>query len=51
MSFPTPEDENAAGIVSRFTQAPLANEKKSWHAFADLSIYDASKTLSVGMAV
>ena len=48
MSFETPVDENAAGIVSFLYHAPLANAKKSVHAFADLSMNDGSKTLSAG---
>lgn len=48
MSFETPVVENAAGIVSFLYHAPLANAKKSVHAFADLSMNDGSKTLSAG---
>src|SRR6266550_5213189 len=48
MSFATPDVENAAGIVSRLIQAPFAKLKKSWHAFAELSMNDGSNTLSVG---
>src|SRR4051794_40072018 len=48
MSLLTPDVEKAAGIVSRFTHAPFANEKKSWQAFAEVSMNDGSKTLSVG---
>jgi hypothetical protein len=46
MSLLTPDEENAAGIVSRFTQPPFANEKKSWQALTDVSMYEGSKTFS-----
>jgi hypothetical protein len=45
MSFVTPEEEIAGGIVSRWSHAPFANAKKSVHAFAFLSMYEGSKTL------
>src|SRR6185437_12625958 len=48
MSLPTPDVENAAGIVSRLSHAPLANAKKSRHAWAVVSINEGSKTLSTG---
>src|SRR5689334_6911335 len=46
MSRPTPDDEYAAGIVSRANQAPLAKLKKSTQALTPLSMNDGSITLS-----
>src|SRR4051812_9901052 len=46
MSRLTPDDGYADGIVSRASQAPLANSKKSVHALADVSIIETSTTFS-----
>src|SRR5215213_4030405 len=48
MSRPTPDDEYAAGMLSCFSQAPVANWKKLEHARVVVSSIAASTTFSGG---